>query len=261
MLLGVYWYFGFPTGLYHFDYFTFRPGLGGHADGPAELVAAVHAPHPAALLDQVRAVAARYPETWLFGRAHGSLLHLALGDYHLPDYIFHVAGELEAVLRQEQAVLTTEALPPDLPVFRFTHPQDPHAPYRYGGIFEVVGSFPRKSQAETKALRLDCHLPLTQKVSFLASLNSTCQQAGLEVLYYFDHELAKQVNLMLFFSNGRQGVGGCPLRYTDVVTLADTVARQLAAHHGRAGHLGSALNHYPDRGPHVVRIVDKDFVL
>ena len=261
MLLGVYWYFGFPAGLYHFDYFTFRPGLGGHADEPAELVVTVHAPNPAALLDRVRAVAARYPETRLFGQAHGALLRLTLGDYHVPDYVFHVAGELEAVLRQEQALLTTEALPPDLPVLSFAHPQDPHAPYRYGGIFAVVGSFARKSPAETKALRLDCHLPLSQKARFLASLDSTCQQAGLDVLYYFDHELAKEVNLMLFFSNGRQGVGGCPLRYTDVVALADTVARQLVAYHGRAGHLGSSFTDYPKRGPHVVRIVDEDFVL
>jgi hypothetical protein len=49
MVLGVYWYYGFPEGLYHFDFFTHRPGIGGSSGGPAELTATVHAPDPAAL--------------------------------------------------------------------------------------------------------------------------------------------------------------------------------------------------------------------
>ena len=80
-------------------------------------------------------------------------------------------------------------------------------------------------------------------------------------MYYFDREVAQEVNLMLFFSNGRQGVGGCPLRYTDVGALAEAVARELAAHRGRAGYRGSWPTDYPTRGPHVVRIVDEDLVL
>ena len=65
MLLGVYWYYGFPEGLYHFDFFAYRPGIGGSSGGPAELTATVQAPDPAALLAEVRTVAARYPDGYL----------------------------------------------------------------------------------------------------------------------------------------------------------------------------------------------------
>jgi hypothetical protein len=260
MLLGVYWYYGFPEGLYDFDFFNFRPGLGGHADGPAELTVTVQASNPAAALEQVRAVAARCPEAHLFAEAHGPLLRLTVGDYALPDYAFHVASELERVLRQQQATPTTGPLPAGAEFMRLAAPQDTTPPYRHGGILQAVSSSPGKYHAESRSLRLDCHLPLAHKAAFINDLNELCREAELDVLYYFDHEMRLQVNLMLFFSNGRQGVGGLPLRYTDVQALAAAVAPCLAARGGQPGHRGRYPAHYPERGPHVVRIVDAEFV-
>lgn len=261
MVLGVYWYYGFPTGLYHFDFFTFRPGLGGHADGPAELSATVRAPDPVGLLTEVRAVAARFPQGYLFGQAQGPLLRLELGDYALTDYTFHVAGELEQVLRRQQVTLTSEPLSADTPLLRLAAPQDPTPPYRYGdGLLQAVSSAPQKHQAEVAYLRLDCHLPLARQADFLAALDALGGQFALDVLYYFDHAIPPQVNLMVFFANGRQGVGGQPLRYTDPVALKTAVVACLAAHDGQPKHLGRAAA-YPQRGPHVIRMVDADFVL
>ena len=262
MLLGVYWYYGFPKGLYHFDFFTFRPGLGGHADGPAELAATVQAPDPAALLAQVQAVAARYPEGYLFARAHGALLHLNLGDYALTDYPFHVAGELEKVLRQQGATLTTEPLPVEVPLLRLAQPHDPTPAYKYGWLQAVSSApNPRQHRAEVAMLRLDCYLPLAHKPAFISDLNQLREQAELEVLYYLDHELADQVNLMVFFTNGRQGVGGQPLRYTNCTALKEALAACLATHGAKTGHLGEYPSDYPQRGPHVVHAVDADFIL
>jgi len=262
MLLGVYWYYGFPEGLYHFDYFTFRPGIGGSSGGPAELTATVQAPDPAALLTRVRAVAARYPDGYLEGYAHGSLVRLVLGDWALTDYTFHVAGELETVLRQQQATPTTEPLPADTPLLRLAEPQDPTSPYSYGdGVLQAVSSRPGRHRAEVALLRLDCHLPLAQQAGFLAGLEALCAQFALDVLYYFDRKIAPQVNLMLFFGNGRQGVGGQPLRYTDTTAHKAAVLACLAAHGGQSGHLGDYPAYYPRRGPHVMRMADADFVL
>ncbi|MGI4743319.1 MAG: hypothetical protein ACRYG7_49845 [Janthinobacterium lividum] len=262
MLLGVYWYYGFPEGLYHFDFFTFQAGRGGHADGPAELTATVRAPNPVALLAQVRAVAVRYPEGYIFGQTHGAVLRLDLGDYALTDYTFHVAGELEKVLRQHHATLTTEPLPPDTPHLRLAAPHDPTPPYSYSdGQLQAVSSHPGQHQAQAALLRLDCHLPLAQKAAFLAALNDLCEQFGLDVLYYFDHKIGLQLNLMVFFGNGRQGVGGQPLRYTDTAALKIAALASLAAHGGQPKHLGNRPADYPGRGPHVVRVVDADFVL
>ncbi|MDJ0365583.1 hypothetical protein QMK33_10490 [Hymenobacter sp. H14-R3] len=261
MLLGVYWYYGFPEGLYQFDFFAFRPGLGGHADGPAELTATVRSPAPAALLAEVRAVAARYPGGYLFGKVHGPLLRLALGDYALPDYAFHVAGELEKVLRQQQATPTTELLPADTPLLRLAVPHDPTPPYRSGcGLLQAVSTAPRLHRAGVALLRLDCHLPLARQADFLTALDALCGQFALNALYYFDHRISFQTNLIVFFGNGRQGVGGQPLRYTNTAALTPAVLACLAAHGGQARHLGSS-HHYPERGSHSIRMVDADFVL
>ena len=262
MLLGVYWYYGFPEGLYHFDFFTFRPGLGGHADGPAELTATVHAPDPAALLAQVRAVAARYPDGYLFGETYGMLVRLTLGDYALTDYTFHVAGELERVLRQQQAAPTAAPLPAGMPLLRLAAPHDPTPPYSYGnGLLQAVSSQPGKYHAQVGQLRLDCHLPLARQVDFLAALATLGEQFGLDVLYYFDRKIPPQVNLMLFFGNGRQGVGGQPLRYTDTTAIKTAVLACLAAHGGQPRHLGHYPADYPRHGPHAVRMVDAEFIL
>ena len=262
MVLGVYWYYGFPEGLYHFDFFTHRPGIGGSSGGPAELTATVHAPDPAALLAQVRAVVARYPEGYVDSYAHGPLVRLVLADWALTDYTFHVASELEKLLRQQQATLTSEPLPADTPLLRLAELHDPTLPYDYGeGELQAVASRPGQHQAEVALLRLDCHLPLAHRADFLAGLAALGEQFGLDVLYYFDRKLAAQVNLMVFFGNGRQGVGGQPLRYTDPAALKTAVLASLAAHGGQAGHLGAYPADYPRRGPHAVRMVDADFVL
>lgn len=262
MVLGVYWYYGFPEGLYHFDFFTHRPGIGGSSGGPAELATTVHAPDPAALLAQVRAVAARYPEGYVDSYAHGPLVRLVLADWALSDYTFHVAGELEKVLRQQQAKPTTDLLPADTPLLRLAELQDPTPPYHYGeGELQAVASRSGQHQAEVMMLRLDCHLPLAHRADFLAALTALCEQFGLDVLYYFDRKLADQVNLMVFFGNGRQGVGGRPLRYTDTAALKTAALASLVAHGGQAKHLGAYPADYPRRGPHVMRVVDADFVL
>jgi hypothetical protein len=262
MVLGVYWYYGFPEGLYHFDFFAFKRGQGGHADGPAELTATVRAPDPAALLAAVQAVAARYPEGYIFGKSHGAVLHLDLGDYALTDYTFHVAGELEKVLRQHRATRTTEPLPPDTPLLRLAAPHDPTPPYSYGdGRFQAVSSGPRGHQAQTACLSLSCHLPQARQADFLAALEALCEQFSLDVLYYYDKAVAPDVNLIVLFGNGRQGVGGRPLRYTDTAALRTAVLACLAEHDGQTGHLGSFPDQYPRRGPHVIRMADADFVL
>jgi hypothetical protein len=262
MLLGVYWYYGFPEGLYHFDFFNFCPGIGGSSGGPAELTATVRAPDPTALLEEVRAVAARYPDGYLNGYVHGPLVRPLLGDWALTDYTFHLASELERVVRQQRATLTTEPLPAATSLLRLAEPQDPTPPYSYGdGLLQAVSSRPGKHQAEVALLRLDCHLPLTQQADFLAALEALSEQFELDVLYYFDRKIPPQVNLMLFFGNGRQGVGGQPLRYTDTAAVKVALLACLAGHGGQPKHLGSYPADYPRRGPHIIRMVDADFVL
>ena len=131
------------------------------------------------------------------------MVRLILGDWALTDYTFYLAGALEQALRQHQATSTAESLPPDTPRLHRATPQDPTPPYSYGdGSLQAVASRPRKHQAEVALLRLDCHLPLARQPDFLTALGALCEQFDLDVLYYFDHKIPSQTNLMLFFGNG-----------------------------------------------------------
>lgn len=205
-------------------------------------------------------MAAHYPQGYIFGKVHGTTLHLDLGDYALTDYTFYVAGELEKVLHQQRATPSTASLPANAPLLRLSGPHDPTPSYGDGQLAAVSARL-RHHHAEAALLRLNCHLPLSRKASFVAALEELCEQFELEVLYYLDHEMLPLVNLMVFFGNGRQGVGGSPLRYTDTAALKPAVLATLAAHDGQTGHLDGFPADYPRRGPHVVRVVDADFML
>ena len=197
----------------------------------------------------------------LFGEVHGQFLRLTVGGYTLSDYAFFVAGELEKVFRRQHAALATEPLPAGAQYLRLTTPEEDATQPVSGELLQAVSSPAGRYQAETLSLRLDCHLPLAQKPAFVDDLNQLCQAANLDVLYYLDYEVHPQVNLMLFFSNGRQGMGGQPLRYTNAHALAASVALCLVNHGGQPGHLGSYPEYYPEKGPHVVRMADAAFVM
>jgi hypothetical protein len=92
-------------------------------------------------------------------------------------------------------------------------------------------------------------------------LEVLCAQFDLDVLYYFERKSQLHVNLMLFFVNGRRGVGGRLLRYTDSAALKTAMLTCLAAYGGQLQHLGGYPADYPCGGPHVLRMVDAGFVL
>lgn len=86
---------------------------------------------------------------------------------------------------------------------RLAEPHDPTPSYGDGdGLLQAVGPSRKKYQAQVASLRLDCHLLIARKAAFLVALAALCEQFGLDVLYYLDHELPDQINLMLFFANG-----------------------------------------------------------
>jgi hypothetical protein len=110
-------------------------------------------------------------------------------------------------------------------------------------------------------LRLDCHLPLTRQAGFLVALEALCAQFDLDVLYHFDRKIRPHVKLMLFFGNGRQSVGGRPLRYTDPTAFKTAALACLSAHDGQPRHLGDYPADYPRSGPYAVHRFDAEFVL
>ncbi len=66
MILGVYWYFKFPENLYHFKFFKFFEGYGGHADNEAELVARVQVGNTENFIAKLEELKSRFKEAFLF---------------------------------------------------------------------------------------------------------------------------------------------------------------------------------------------------
>ncbi|MEF9476611.1 hypothetical protein OWR28_01510 [Chryseobacterium sp. 1B4] len=105
MILGVYWYFGFPENLYYFRFFKFHPGYGGHADNPAELAAKVRVKNTDDLILKLEELKAGFKETYLHLNIDGNQLIINIGDHMLFDFHFQFALEIEELLIRENAVL------------------------------------------------------------------------------------------------------------------------------------------------------------
>ena len=86
MILGTFWYFDFPIGLYEYDYFKFHKGLGGHLYNPAELIALVTTEHPDQLISDLEKIVATYPESVFIMAQEGNKLELTIGGFHLQLY-------------------------------------------------------------------------------------------------------------------------------------------------------------------------------
>lgn len=259
MVLGVYWYFHFPEGLYSFRYFTFSAGLGGHADGPAELTARVTVLEPARFAQALTALLARHPDVYFFAYQRGHDFQLVTGDYHLFDYYFELVAELDALLQQENAQPNPAATFTEADCFIRQRPTTEAGP-PLRGLLQLGGSRQGKHHAETSALRLDCHLKTARLPPFITALRELTQAANLRVFYYFFHQVKDDTNLMLFFTNGRQGVGGQPRQEVDIQLFEQQVAEVLQAHGGKPEHRGG-YHQYPEKGPVVELVIDQDYVL
>ncbi|MGI4870303.1 MAG: hypothetical protein ACRYFX_03885 [Janthinobacterium lividum] len=260
MTLGVYWYFGFPEGLYHFRYFTFSPGLGGHADGPAELTARVTVPDLARFTQALMALLAQHPGVYLFGYQRQHELQIITGGYHLYDYDFGLIGKVDALLQAADAQAGATAVFTEAERIVWAPMPAAETGYSSRGLLQLGGSGQHKHHAETSALRLDCHLPTTRQPQFISTLRELAQAANLHVFFYYFHQLKTETNLMLFFTNGRQGIDLQPKQDVDIQRFEQEVKAALQAHGGQPEHRGGH-HQYPETGPIIELITDQDYVL
>lgn len=107
---------------------------------------------------------------------------------------------------------------------------------------------------------MDCNLSIYHKATFLADLSELSQSVNINVFYYFDCDFSDRTNLMLFFTNGRQGLNFTEKQYIDITRFEDGVEALLRKHSVQLGHeRGNKL--YPQNGPIAVQIVDREYVL
>ena len=259
MILGVYWYFKFPEDLYHFKFFNFFEGYGGHADNDAELAARVQVDNMQDFITKLEVLKSQFKRTYLQLSIHENQLIISIGDHLLFDYYFQFAQEIEKLLVLENAVLLDSNIPFKALSNKLYHPEKEAFESIEHRFIQIVGSNFKKHNAENYSVRIDCNLPLRDKKNLISDFTQICREENLHVFYYHDFDFKDHCNLMLFFTNGRQRKDS--VQKVQMNSFGGKI-RQLTEKYSQLnfGHL-EGLSCYPRNGPHVELMVDEEYIL
>jgi hypothetical protein len=261
MILGTYWYFDFPTGLYEYNYFKFHKGLGGHLYNPAELIALVTTEHPEQLISDLEKITDTYPEIVFIIAQEGNKLELSIGGFHLYDYDFLFAKEVEKILKKH-TVSSHEKLdftnPERKRLSKETANDENSIPQKK--FIQFVGSELKKSNAENAALRIDCNLELHKKNDFIADLKTIAIEEQFDVFFYLFNDFNDKTNLMLFFTNGRQGLNLTAKKRNNIVRFEVKIEQIMEQFKANFGNVGG-YDYYPKGKSAIELIVDEEYIM
>lgn len=256
MILGVYWYFKFPENLYHFRFFKFFQGFGGHADNLVKLEARVSVNHPESILENLEELHLRFKNIYLEIKINDNQFLISVGDRQLFDYHFQLVSEIEKLLIHENAILIETPFETKSTRY-FTPEKEKFEPIEHRFI-QIIGSDLKKNNAENLSIRIDCHLPLIYKKDLINDLTRICDEESIHALYYHDCDFKNHCNLMLFFTNGRQMENA--VQQVSVNSLGSKIRLLTQKYPLHFGHFGG-MEHYPMNGPHVELITDDEYIL
>ncbi|ABG59627.1 hypothetical protein [Cytophaga hutchinsonii] len=260
MILGVYWYFDFPYNLYTYDYFTYRKGLGGHADAPAELEVIVETDQAANVIQALRELVDQYADAFVFIYRSGKYLQIGTGSYNMHDYDFEIALKMEVILKNMDARKVAYTSLKDAELIRLYHVKNDHV-WPTKKYFSMVASSLMKYNAETSCIRFDCNAGTNEKEDFLNEILVVTAAANIHVVFYKEKKCGDRHNLMLFFTNGRQGVGLKPKQKVDVASFEVGMEALIQKYTVKIGLIGGFDENYPEGDFIVLKMVDAEFIL
>lgn len=261
MLLGVHWFSGFPDQLYKFRYFKFKPGVGGHANMPAEIEANVVVQNPAHIIEIIEKFGNHYAKSRIYMHREGNRLCIGVGGYMLTDYDFGTVKWLENLVNSDKTLENNEAMDKSRLII-----VNEKTAYSNSGDFpcaknlHTVVSNGAKHNCEVLCLRLDCHLPFYNKEEFIRTLKISALTHDIHAMYYHEREFGDACNLSVYLTNGRQGLRQKPYLIADVHGFEIAIGPILQSYEVKAHHAGGAGN-YPDGEAFPVMMVDGDFIL
>jgi hypothetical protein len=256
MILGVYWYFEFPENLYHFRFFKFFKGFGGHADNDVQLEARISVHHPENFLKKLEDLHYRFNKTYSNIKTNEDKLLIALGDRQFFDYHFQFALAIEDLLILENAILIDTPFKTES--IRNFAPEKEKSETIEHRFIQITGSDLKKNNAENLSIRIDCNLPLIHKKDFINDMIEICHEENIHVFYYHDRVFKDQCNLMLFLSNGRQTENN--IQYVQINSLGSKIRHLVQKYLLQFGHFGG-MEYYPQNSPHVELMIDKEYIL
>ena len=109
-------------------------------------------------------------------------------------------------------------------------------------------------------IRFDCNVHEDKKDEFLQAIQPVAEKAHIQVVFYLEKKCEDRYNLMLFFTNGRQGVGLNPVQHVDIATFENDMDVLIDSYDSKIGHIGG-WDYYPKGEYAVLNIVDSEFIL
>jgi hypothetical protein len=255
MILGTYWYFGFPTGLYEFEYFEFGPGYGGHADNPAELFTYIEVELPEKMIYDLRSLVETYTEGCLFVYQDGHKLKIGTASHPVYDY--------DNLLKKEKIKKIEKQRFPNstfIKIEKEKASKENFYNYSPNTILQIVGSDRKKYHAENSLIRIDCNLNTSYKTNFIADLKRISEEENIRVMFYYDFEYKRRTNLMLFFTNGRQGLNFTRKQFVNAVSFENKIKGAMQTYEVKPGHEGGYDFDFHN-GPVIELMVDREFII
>jgi hypothetical protein len=261
MILGTYWYFDFPTDLYKFDYFEFRKGYGGHADNPAELVATFETENQSEIIDDLKNLIDNYSDGFVFLYTENNKIKIGTGGHQLFDYDFLIIKEIENLLKRHKVLLIKKDIFNNPSITRiYKETKQNKLIYPEKGFLQIVGSELKKHNAENSKLRLDCNLDIKHKDKFIYEIKEVVNDENIDVFFYYDKDFQEKTNLILFFTNGRQGLNLTNKKYTDTLSFKNKIENVIMRNNVNFGHI-SGFDLYPQNGPKIKKMIEQEFIL
>lgn len=260
MVLGVYWYFDFPYELYSYDFFTYRKGLGGHADAPAQLEVIVETDDADGIIEALRQLVNQHADAFIFIYKSGKYLQIGTGGYNMHDYEFEIARKAEEILKDKQAKKSTHSLPKDAELIRLFNGKS-NVVWPSKRYFDMVASSLMKYNAETSCIRFDCNVKANKKDDFLNEILIVTDAVNIHVVFYKEKNCGDRYNLMLFFTNGRQGIGLKPKQKVAITAFENSMALLIKKHAVELGFIGGFDENYPTGNSIALKIVDAEFII
>lgn len=78
--------------------------------------------------------------------------------------------------------------------------------------------------------------------------------------FFYDKDFQEKTNLMLFFTNGRQGLNLTNIKYTDTLSFENKIENVIMRNNVNFGHI-SGFDLYPQNGPKIEKMIEQEFIL
>ncbi len=258
MILGVYWYFKFPDNLYHFQFFDFSQGIGGHANNPAELITTVQVENPQRVLASIEELVQQNAYCFAGCKVKENIMHIYTGGYNLYDFTFSFAKHIELILQQEGSKKIEKHLAFESSQnYTFQNSEIEKFEKNDYRFIQLVGSNFKKYNAENFSIRIDCNINTSDKENFIDAVKVACSEENIHVFYYHESKFQTQSNLMMFFSNGRQRTN------TIQNVILDSFGRKMEAFtqkYNLSFGFAGGYDHYPLHHTHTELMVDEEFI-